>query len=754
MSAEATDHWLSHRRFALALALIIAALFPTVLFGSETFFFRDYGLFGYPLAQYHRDAFWRGELPLWNPYNNCGLPFLAQWNTMVLYPGSAIYLLFPMPWSLGIFCLFHLWLAGAGMFALAKTYSHSRMAAAAAGLAFAFSGLLLSSIKYPNNMAALGWMPWVVWFVEAALTVETHPRRLMAISILVGAMQMLTGSPEIIALTWMFLGAQAIARMFNSRKLCLPWQTLAKIPARLTIIVIVVGCLAAVQLLPFLDLLAHSQRSAKFSGSEWPMPISGWLNFFVPLLHSFPSYHGVFAQFEQYWISSYYLPLGLLVFAPFSFLHRHGVMARSLAIISVVFLLLALGDSGILYQLAKHLPGFSIMRFPIKFVVPVVFCWALLGAMGLNVLVGTGLEVNKLAGLRRRLLLVSTVYVGLIALAVILAVRAPVPGEQGSVTLGSALSRGFVLAIALVLAWGLIARKWAVGRVTLALCGLIIVDGLTHAPNQNPLIPAVAYGPDLASSEHPRLGKGRSIVSASAEERLDHSQFDSPSREYLTSRTAMYSNCNLLDRVPKIDGFFSLYVRDEGTINQILYASTNYVFEGLMDFLGVTQISDDANPTQWLPRKSARPLIDSGAQTVFLNRERTLRTLANASFDPRKTVVLPEADSALLTHTNATARILVSEYKAERIAFSADAAAPAIITIAQSNFHGWRATIDGVEKPIHVANHAFQAIALPAGHHEVVLTYHEPKLLMGAVISGLAFIGTLLALRGPGKFLP
>ena len=55
-----------------------------------------------------RESFWRGEMPLWNPYNNCGLPFLAQWNTLALYPGSLFYLLLPLSWALGVFCLLHL----------------------------------------------------------------------------------------------------------------------------------------------------------------------------------------------------------------------------------------------------------------------------------------------------------------------------------------------------------------------------------------------------------------------------------------------------------------------------------------------------------------------------------------------------------------------------------------------------------------------------------------------------------------------
>ena len=90
---------LSAGRFGALLGLCLFAAFPKVLLGWHSFFFRDYGVLGYPFVFYHHQSFWRGELPLWNPLSNCGAPFLAQWGTMTLYPFSLIYLIFPLPWS-------------------------------------------------------------------------------------------------------------------------------------------------------------------------------------------------------------------------------------------------------------------------------------------------------------------------------------------------------------------------------------------------------------------------------------------------------------------------------------------------------------------------------------------------------------------------------------------------------------------------------------------------------------------------------
>ncbi len=187
------------------LAALLAVTFWRVLFGGEAFFYRDYGFLGYPFAHFHRECFWSGDFfPLWNPYVNCGAPFLAQWNTLCLYPGALIYLLLPLPWSLGFFCVAHLFLGGMGMRALAERWTGSRFGAAVAGVAFVFSGLVLGCVIYPNYLVALGWMPWVALATRRAWQ---EGGRSLVLAALAGAMQMLSGAPEIILLTWGFLAA-------------------------------------------------------------------------------------------------------------------------------------------------------------------------------------------------------------------------------------------------------------------------------------------------------------------------------------------------------------------------------------------------------------------------------------------------------------------------------------------------------------------------------------------------------------------
>src|SRR5438093_3215978 len=365
---------LAPRWVALILAGAIFAAFPEVILGLATFFFRDFGYFGYPLAFYHRQSFWRGEVPLWNPLNNCGLPFLAQWNTLVLFPGSLFYLLFPLSWSLSVYGLLHQFLAGFGMYWLARRWTASGLAAGLAAVAFAFNGLMLNCLMWPNNIAALGWMPWVVLCVERAWQ---RGGRWLIPAALVGALQMLTGAPEIIFLTWLFLAALACQLWWREKSM--------RLISRVLIVPCVTAALSAVQLLPFLDLLTHSQRDEHFADSYGSMPAWGWANLLVPMFNCFTKFFGVYAQFGQYWTSSYYTGVGVLLLACVAALRVREERVRILALVTFLTLILALGDQGYLYAwLRKLVPQIGFMRYPIKWVVLPVFCIPLLASMAVG----------------------------------------------------------------------------------------------------------------------------------------------------------------------------------------------------------------------------------------------------------------------------------------------------------------------------------------------------------------------------------
>ena len=328
--------WLTATHFGLILTAFSFAMFSDVWFGAKTFFIRDFGIFSYPLAHYFRESFWRGEIPLWNPLNNCGIPFLAQWNTMVCYPLSIFYLVLPLSWALGVFCLLHQILGGVGMFALAHRWTNHRLAAGIAGIAFAFSGMTLNCLIWPHITAALSWMPWAILLLEKSH--ELGGRHLLAAAA-VGALQMLAGGPEVVFLTWAIAGG-----LLGVDVATVPTNRTKKLFRFAGVAVLVVG-LSAVQLAPFLDLLMHSQRNANYASAASSLPALGWANFLVPLFHCFRSPLGVYFQPEQFWTSSYYVGIGIVALALPAVVVLRDWRVRFLALASTLALLLALGDT-------------------------------------------------------------------------------------------------------------------------------------------------------------------------------------------------------------------------------------------------------------------------------------------------------------------------------------------------------------------------------------------------------------------------
>ena len=98
----------------------------------------DHARFVLPRAVLLRQALAAGELPLWDPTSFMGNPFLALWQTQVLYPPNLLLLLVDGRASLAWAVVLHLLIAGLGMLYLGKGIGLSRPASLLGALVFTF----------------------------------------------------------------------------------------------------------------------------------------------------------------------------------------------------------------------------------------------------------------------------------------------------------------------------------------------------------------------------------------------------------------------------------------------------------------------------------------------------------------------------------------------------------------------------------------------------------------------------------------
>lgn len=733
---RAWDEFFTARRFAVVLALIIAACFAPVLFGFQSFAYRDYGLFGHPLAQYYRESFWRGEIPLWNPLSNCGLPFMAQWNTMVFYPGSLIYLLLPMPWSLSLFCLLHLYFGGLGMFFLARRWTNSNLAASFGGLVFALNGLALHCLMWPNNVAALGWMPWILLLVERAWT-----RGGWAIlpAALAGACQFLAGAPEAFLLTWVVAAVMWLAYVASNRRELL--RSLGWFAA----VVMIVVALTTVQWLPMLELLQHSQRSAAYERGEWSMPPWGWANLLVPMFRTMESRIGVPYQIDQGWTSSYYFGVVTLWLALFALIRLRNTRVWALGALSLVALVLALGNHGFVWPMLKsQFSALGFIRYPVKLVFLLAAPVTLLAAMGLAETLRV-FRTNDVAIKRRATLqlgFLAFVLIALIGLILWLVVQRPVANQMTNGAVGNGIVRLLIfIGLAVGCLWW--ARAASRRSAFAAIIWLLVIAGdfLSHFPWQNPTVNSSFMTARLEEFDSLRtqavIGKHRLMPNFRAIEYFHFNNASNLSDGILSHRLGQSDNLNLLEGLPKADGFYSLYIPHQQDVQYKMFPTRDTVDAVIADVMAVGFMSAPGKLFAWEPRSNALPMISVGQLPVFVPESNTVSTMLYSNFNPHTTVLLPaEARISLGALRQPEAEVAVESFQAHRIRAQVSAPTPTMMVISQTHYPAWKAYVDGASVELWRANRGFQALEVPAGHHTVELRYEDQKFRTGAAISG------------------
>lgn len=120
-----------------------------------------------------------------------------------------------------------------------------------------------------------------------------------------------------------------------------------------------------------------------------------------------------------------------------------------------------------------------------------------------------------------------------------------------------------------------------------------------------------------------------------------------------------------------------------------------------------------------------------------------LRAVLRPGFDPGRAAVL-EADPGIEPSPDAAPAVARPvEVSPEDVRIRVDAEAPAIVVIRTTYDPGWSATVDGRPAPVIATDHLIQGVPVPAGTHEVRLTYRDRDVSRG--LAAGAVVWTMLA---------
>ena len=199
-------------------------------------------------------------------------------------------------------------------------------------------------------------------------------------------------------------------------------------------------------------------------------------------------------------------------------------------------------------------------------------------------------------------------------------------------------------------------------------------------------------------------------------------------------------NFNLLDQVPKFDGFYSLDLNRFFDVFKRVYFTTNEASK-LKDFVGISHISNPTNAVDWIARNTSLPLVTAGQKPIFADADGTLAGFLGEGFDPAHEVYLPrEARGALEATEAAGCHIELVDFSSRRLRINVETERASLVVIAQAFYPAWHAYVDGRFTTLWRANHAFQAVQVPAGKHLLTLAYEDQAFALGAATSTFSLL--------------
>ena len=783
----------------LGLLIATLAFFFRFLDGQEVFAFKDLSRYFYPLRHLMAEQVLAGALPLWNPYIYFGTPLLAGLQIGFFYPLTIIHYILPFDLAFNYYIILHYFLAAVFTYLFVRHLGLSRAGAMISAVAFAFSGYLLSVSNMNTTLTSVVWLPLALLFWDRYLGIKREERPCLPAGrekegeggkkkaffspyfsiiflILVLSLMFLGGEPTIIYVTGFVLFFWGI--VFSKGKI----NKLKSVPVLLAAF-LAVACLVGIQLLPFLELSALSNRVTMVQYklvSMRSLPIREVIGFIFPYFYGNQIQAGNYSpmllgEILQDWLLSPYLGMIPFVFLIFSFSGKLKKESIFFAIAGLVCLFMAFGSyTPFHYLLYRILPGIAVIRYPIKYIFLTIFAVSVMAGIGYDHVMGK----DQLA--KRCLAAFSLIFM-LFGIGYTLSYHfrkeiffflkakyAHLPPYFLAVLWHNLLfninSLFFTAVVALCCAAVLFLRNRGILKNTafgLAMVGILFFDLFSNNMSLNypssaevyhkitPNLKAIGerggisrifysaelekhnrsvYGPDFDAALIESLDKLTSdrlvpyhLYDSFGYESIELQEYVDYFREFMYEKP--FSRMNLIDLT---DGKYLADLKPIRAAGLKLIGKQEY-------FYGKVYLYEN-------PGSIPRPYL-VGKYLVAGDKKAAFSAMADHRFDPKKVVVLSEDPKVKTGGSGGRAHLIV--YRPNEVSVEAETESDGFMVLTDSYYPGWKATVDGKETKIYKADYMFRAVYLKAGKHSVRFIYDPLSLKIGAMFTALGILGLI-----------
>jgi hypothetical protein len=687
-----------------------------------------------------------GRFPFWNPYAYAGVPFFSNPQTALLSPLTVLTWVLPSTLALTLPSLVKLVAAGLAMYWFLRVLALAPAAAFIGAAGFMLSSTMIGWLSWTYT-ATVPFLPLIFGLIERLAQRPT--RRGVALLALAVGLDALAGYPQATFHTLLAAAAWTLARA--------PWRAgAAGFLARVAVGVALGAALAAAQALPALDYVRESAVMA-YRG-QWTAPLAVPGRASVTAL--MPVFFGTGARTWSVWqfaITSTYVGLVPLLGLPLAALTRRSPTLFFTALVVVVagvhYGVPVIGDA------IAHAPGMALGTNT-RLMPLLVFGVCALGALGLDVAARGAWPAGARPVFWVRAWTVALLAAGLAA--VVLA-----SGDPRAEAVWPSLAVQYALFAVGLTAGSLLLLRWLVdGRARWGLA-LAIVQTLTLAPLAASYQPVrdtrwLYPSPPAIAWLQQHAGAGRVLMA-------DHvgllyglrqaNGYDGLSPRRIEQLAGPIGSGN-----PRLQGFLENTLALHGSEPLSPLA---VLLSPARDLLGVRLIvlppgsaSPAAGWTIAYDGADARIFANPGAlpRAFVATRARcvadaeALRLLRARAVDVAREVLLADCAAPPGGATAATrVEARIAAESTDRVLVDAATDAPAWLVLTDTWFPGWGARVDGVQTPIWRADHAFRAVALPPGRHEIEFTFRPRRLLAGIAISAVAALVVAVLLLLPRR---
>lgn len=767
-----------HILFLLLLILVII-FFNKVLFFKESFCYRDIYRYYYPYKYFASESIRNCEIPLWNPYIFCGVPFIAALQSQVFYPLSIICYIFPFQLAFNLFYVIHYFLAALFMYFLAKKWGLSRISCVFSSIAFAFSGYMLSVLDMTSTLSSVIWLPLLVLILDIIKEKIKDKKgwglQLILFAVIFGFL-ILGGEPTIAYLSFMFLFFYSFISFNKNQKKLIPK----------TLLILIFGIVLAVlfisvQLIPFFEYMLLSDRLADVPDlykTGWSIPFSQLITFVIPHISGDITLQYVpWFDFTQQWLKSTYFGFLTILFVLIGIILNSQNKSRRwfLGIVILASVFLSLGHNTSIYKIFySYLPGLKLIKHPAKFIFLAVFCISIASGCGLDYLI----KLKKFNQQSLKKVLYS--FISVFSPIFILFFLAPkiffthryLAGEVDGIYIYKIILTSiifFLMAIVLVLFH---LKNMIKPKTTGYLAVIIlIVDLFLNGYFINPTLKNDFYAAIPEYAKFLKSHKNNRILTVyeGSEHNYTYGRNFQDSME--NGKMSLYPNLNIIYDIYNADGYESLIFKRHNDIFSIPKKFPSLRTGRFLSFLSV-----DYLVTFWKIQESpilklkyekyikfyefSRPLpraylsydnVFCEDQFSSFSKLQDLVFAGDKKLDPFQNAVIDlngeRARQFEKFHYNRSIEPAdIVFYSANSAVVRAESSSDCFLILTDTYYPGWKAYVDGKETKIYEANYLFRGVPLDKGSHIVKFVFSPFSYKIGLIITVFSLIGAFLFL--------